>query len=580
MDINELINLYVQQELQNRQQRGYDPIGRVQNISSKMQKTGDFLSGSKNELAKNIGSKLSNGGNILSNGVSKVNNMLNTPQNYFKGFANNALGNGASKVGEYLAGKTGIANTIGNAMTNLGTSLSGSSAATAGAATSGAAAGGTAAGGGTGAAFSNPYTAIAALIAMAAMGTNRKRAKKSGEALMGQTNELTKMATEDAQQQLGSAQQNSTDLLAQSSQNINQELQNGQGIATGYAAPVTAPVQNTQNTSNIAAYQNWLRDNGYSEDVVNGVSQGLNNGHKEIADWISQFNEGEGRNNPINIPTTQEEIELARQGKFNTQTPINSGIEENVRRGLMNKLANGIESFSKGFEENKNTAFKPENMYSDDKKGLMTRLGEGAGTVARALNNPATQALVAGGLSAALTGNPLYGLGMAYKFGNQRAMSEAYRDSLARNGVNVDLGTFGNITKDDHNSLMTPQYKDAANKLAETKLNEQKLYHEMLMKKYYDDLAERKRHNQETEKTQDKKATASMINANRPRVGKGGNVKQSTKATKPQQHPDWGNDLAEYATKITDDRYSGKIPKMKQLFIQKYGVDPDKYIKL
>ena len=44
-----------------------------------------------------------------------------------------------------------------------------------------------------------------------------------------------------------------------------------------------APMQSEQQYDPIAEYQDYLRQSGYSDDVINGVPQGLNSGNKDIA---------------------------------------------------------------------------------------------------------------------------------------------------------------------------------------------------------------------------------------------------------------------------------------------------------
>lgn len=621
MELQELIDLYVQQEIQKQKEHsrpykklnGY--VSKANNMAKNMQTAGAYFGGLNNEFAQGLGTKLSNGANVLGDTSSKISDFINTPQNYFKGFANDTLGNGATKIGEYLAGKTGAANTIGNAMTNLGSSLLESGAATTGASAAGAAAGGAAsgaasgaaAGGGMGAAFSNPYTAIAAILAMAITGANRKRAKKSGEELMNQTQEIANSANDESQQQLDITQQNAKNQVMQSAQNL----------------------------EDIQAYQQYLRDNGYSNEVVNGVSQGLNSGNKEIADWIAQYNKRAGTT-PIKIPQTETEIALAKKGEFNIPQSVSENIivskadnapKEEHSKTIIDKIANGLGNFSKGYEENKNNAFKPENMYSDSSKGLMNRLGEGAGTIARTLNKPATQALISGLTTAALGGDALAAIGNAYKVGKMKSTSNLYQEALKRNGVDVDVNPIGYLSREDMNTLMIPKYKDAANNIALAKIKEQQNYRDLLMQHYNDKLNENReyhealiknnsdrleetiRHNKEmmnyygrkldeqirnnkentnikNKNAQSKQisAQASMIKAQKTGNGRkssGNSTRRqtSTRIPKPQENKDWGNDLAGYSQRLYDPRYAEKVPAMKAKFIQKYGVDPDKYIK-
>ena len=430
---------------------------------------------------------MSNVGGAMQNGANTATNILDKPANYFKGFAGQGLqnigaklgtqggaigtlGNGISSLGTTVAGGTGAgaatgaaaagsagtaagtAGTVGG-LTTAGTAGAAGGAAAGGAAAgSGAAAGGAAAGGSAagGAAAAGPIGALIALGIMAATGANRKRAKKGGEALLQSTNQMSEQGNEEADQRLALTQQNAAALQEQA-QNA---LQNG--IMTGGAAPI-------KERSPIEEYQDYLRGAGYSDDIINGVPQGLNGGNKEIADWISQYNAGAGKNSPINIPQTDEEIAAAKAGTFNNLQTGNIAQTEQIKRGLFDKFVSGIGDLTRGYEENRNNAFAPTNLqdktFTTDSgqtidKGGMARIGEAMGTIGRMVNKPAVQALVADGLSTALTGNPLYSLGQAYKFGSNRAMGEVYKDVLNQYGVNVpELGMFGNISSNDMKNI-------------------------------------------------------------------------------------------------------------------------------
>lgn len=548
-----------------------------------------------NEVAQQLGTRMSGMGANISGGANSIASKLNAPENYFKGLANKSVGTGLSKAGEYLASKTGLAGSLGTGLSNLGASMTGAGtaagtgaaatgaatgagataagtaagttaagagaagaagagagAAAGGATAGGAAAGGAAAGGSAagGAAAAGPIGALVALGMMAAMGTNRKRAKKSGQALMNMTNNIVK----DGQNaQLEQAQQNTAALQEAANQSL------AQGVMTGGAAPIES--------NPIAEYQEYLRQNGYSNDVVNGVAQGLNSGDKNIADWIQQYNSGAaGQTNPINIPQTAEEIAAAKAGTFNTpvQTGGISNNQEAVKRSLLEKFANGIGDLASGYQENRNTAFNPDNLKPNDQKSKMNRVGEAFGTAARAMNNPNMLGLVAGGLTTALTGDPLYGLGQGYKLANQKAMSNIYQDVLAKEGINVNPGALGTISHQDMNAIMTPQLK----------------------KIYYESLANWRDKKLEYDKDyKDQKIEIDKQNADSRAVSAGASATRAAKynggsgSYKPQTHPDWNSDLAGFQRFATDPNLIDKYDEAKRRFINKHGVDPEKYLK-
>ncbi len=564
--IQNLIRQYILDNNQNNEQyslsRNLDDYNNKLNSANKIAQnvsnTGNFINNNfANSSMQKLGSTMTKAGDTVANGV-----------NTFKGFATKPFEALASKFG------TGAATT---AATTGGTAAGG--AAAGGAAAGGSAAGGAAAGGAIG--------ALVAAAIMAAMGTNRKRAKKSGQALMNFSNEMAEGLNEESEQNLAQLQQNNAALQQQANQALSQ------GIVTGGAAPIqNNPIQD---------FQNYLKDSGYSDNVINGVPQGLNYGNQEVADWINQYNNGVGKSNPIRIPLTQEDITAAQQGNFNTPQ-LTGGTAQDVKQdGLINKIANGFADFALGYKENRNNGFAPDNLTNDkftitkeipntqlqnyqqkllnegiytpeqvkaisDKKNSgskeiakwieenpqaynptttettykdkskMGRFGEFAGTVGRIVQNPTMQALVAGGLSTALTGNPLYGLGMAYKFGNGRAMSDIYSGELAKQGVEVNPGMWGSLTSSDMNALMMPQYKQTANDILKARLDESARYHDLMMKYYNDKLEETKTNNKEKIAVANKNANArqlsanaSMVRANKVGSGRGHKSSSSTR---------------------------------------------------
>lgn len=621
--------------------------GNASSLGSNLSATGNFLKDNvNNELAQKFGSGMANLGGNITSGANAVSDTLNAPGNYFKGYANRAVGQGLSKIGSSLAGNSGAIGSIGQSLSNLGTSMAGTGAAAgtaagttaasgaaagtaagagaAGAAGTGAAAGGAAAGGGaaSGAAAAGPVGALVALGVMALQGTNRKRAKKSGEQLLNATNE---MATNRQKNNLAATQESMEALQNQSQQNLLN------GVMTGGAAPI----QDT-NASQVPsdfpmtreAFAKSLYANGWDNDTVNAALEGRNLGNKEMDNYIKYYN---------SVAPQDQQLVVAAQNAAQTG---NVTANNEVKNGLLNKFLNGITDLSRGYDENRNTAFKPENLTQDKfantttgqsevltnyqnqlrnngidenvvnavaqgknsgnkdianwinnnaaalnpvgqttytDKSKMARLGEALGTTSRFLNRPGVQGLVAGGLSAALTGDPLYGLGQGYKFANQRAMSDIYQNALREQGVEVSPGMFGALDSRDMTALMTPKYKQQENDL-------KKVYYDALAN-YRTGMLENAKKKTEideaykgTKAANDTiKANASMIKATKTGT-KGGGTR--TAAKKPQDHPDWGNDLSGFYQIVTNPRLAAKSDVARARFVQKYGVDPMKYVKL
>lgn len=110
---------------------------------------------------------------------------------------------------------------------------------------------------------------------------------------------------------------------------------------------------------------------------------------------------------------------------------------EDIRKSAFGNIANGLDDFLTGYKENKTQGFNLNNLKSDDSKGIMQRLGEGAGTVARVTQNPVVQGIIAGGLSGLFSGDALYGLSSAYKYANSKYKANLFKDILAQQGLDV-----------------------------------------------------------------------------------------------------------------------------------------------
>lgn len=549
-------------------------VGKIGKTGKNMTTVGDYMKNNlSNPTLQKFGSNISSVGSKLSNGANTVNNVI-TPQNYFKGFApkpfaalgqnaaSGAVGNTAGSaignaIGSEVAGTTAGGSALTSAISEAAPMATASGLGAGMASGAGAsAAGGSAAGAG---AAAGPIGALVALGVMAATGANRKRAKKSGQALLSGLNKEGEAALEQTNQYAKNMQNQdySQPMLPTANDGI-----------TGGVAPA-------EQLTPIQEYQNLLRNQGYDESVINGVPQGLNSGNQDIADWINQYNNGVGRNNPINIPQTEEEIAAARAGNFNV--PTQSGnAEETVKQGLLDKFLNGLGDLATGYKENRANGFDVKNLQRDDSKSKMNRVGEALGTTARIAQNPLVQGLVAGGLSAALTGNPLYGLGQGYKFANNRAMSNVYGDVLKQYGVNVpDVGTFGNISGTDMRNI---------GNMAETHA-----WHEYLNQKNADELARKVAKDQVDKEYKEGRIQIQQQNANTnaykaqngskvTHISNGGSKKNGSSSVTGTKNPNYNQALAQYYN-ILQSGDARKISYARQRFMQEIGIDPDTKIK-
>lgn len=351
---------------------------------------------------------------------------------------------------------------------------------------------------------------------------------------------------------------------------IGQQNSPDNGKITGGASNF---IEENDDYNPIEAYKDTLRQQGLSDEIVNGVEQGLNYGNQNIAQWQEQYNNGAGRNNPIRIPKTEEEVALARQGQFNV--PAQQG-NVTTQPTLIDKIANGLNDIKQGYQENLNNGFAPENLQSNQNKNTMNRIGEFAGTVNRVSRNPIVQGLVGGALSTALTGNPMFGAMVGTGMANAKQMSQIYQNALKKHGVDVgDLGSFGAIGQKSFSTLMQPEYKEAVNNIALAKLEEAKLQHELL-NQYKQKELEIKQQNANTNEYKAKNGTT--IN----HVG-GGSKSGGSKTSPLNQEKatqSYANDLAEYYN-IYQSGNLAKINYAKQQFLKRHkGINPDKELGL
>ncbi len=621
--LQEIIDEYIKQQLQDKQ-TGYDRS--LGDFANKMNSYGSKFSKAGNIIGKkfaNTGNKLSN----IGNGMQNIGNTITDVQNIPTNFVNNLAGQGLQKVSDTLINK-GVNNAVTNGLVNYGSQMAGSTAGTmggnlassltgstagtttagatlgantvagttgasiAGSAGAGAGVGGATAGAGASAgasagagassatsvgAMAGPVGAIiGAIIGTAIMGANRKRAKGSASEQLVSTKQMAEQMSKGG---LDEQEAQTSQTIANTNNLIEQQQQSSQdGIITGGASSLSG--QDPYQT--LKEYQDYLTNNGYDKNVINGVAQGLNSGNKEIDDWLKQYsNSAEAKANGFTIPTSEEDIANAKKLVQSGGTNFTVGTSKNFDQNkLINKLAKGFADFQTGYQDNRNNAFKPENLiqYEGEKKSIMQRFGEGAGTTTRLAQNPAVQGLIVGGLSTALTGNPLYGLGMANKFTGEKQTSDMYRNQLAQQGVNVDVGALGRLDSKDFNSLMTPSYRDAQIEMAKAKLAETEAWHKAYDKYRQDKLAQDKEFKTKDLSIKQQNADSTRIKANKTNGGKSSGAK--TKSNKVENHPDWNKDLSDYYNFISNPKNATKVNIAKSRMIQKYGINPDKKLGL
>ena len=204
---------------------------------------------------------------------------------------------------------------------------------------------------------------------------------------------------------------------------------------------------------------NWLeqlRQNKQAENLFNqydddtlkrNILNGLNMGSKYVADMQSLNN--------INIPKTNEEIESARAGNFNT---LGNALSGNVQA-----QPNNWQRFVMGYQDNYENSFNPNNLSRGTNKNWANRLGEGLGTVGRFIDSPLGRGLMAAGLNKALGYDNSLQEGLQAYAGRQNAVTadKLYRNQLKQYGyTDDDLRQIrGNITSDMYKNLATNLYR-------------------------------------------------------------------------------------------------------------------------
>ena len=225
------------------------------------------------------------------------------------------------------------------------------------------------------------------------------------------------------------------------------------GVMTGGASPI-------DNIDLIADQEKYMRDNNFTPEQVKGLRQGLNYGNAEVADWIDQYNKGSGSKNPIRIPQTEQEIELAKAGQFNP-VPQQASVDEKetFKDLLMKELGGALGDFSEGFKENSTTSFAPGNIMAEKMKDgrdktFLNRAGEAFGTANRLLANPLLQGGLAGLAYGIDKGDALYGLGKGVEWAGNKAKSNMYAKELGQRPT-----ILGNISADDYKAMTTNAYR-------------------------------------------------------------------------------------------------------------------------
>lgn len=372
-----------------------------------------------------------------------------------------------------------------------------------------------------------------------------------------------------------------------------------------------------------------------ADKVADGIGQGLNNGVPEIADWINQYNNGAGRNNPLG--------QVAEQPAQDNQM-LQGGV--NQKSDLKTNLLNAWSDFQRGYRENLTNGFQPANLFNQQfsetvtrpseqlvnyqnqlrgqgidenvinavaegknsgnkdianwiaqnpdalnpvtetvgrDKTLLGRIGEGVGTLSRIIDKPITKSLLVGGLVGATGGNPADMLGYGIKAGGMAQQAQLrnnlYRQKLKQLGYSdEDLEKIkGYIGDSEYRTISDGVYKenmaDYRNMMAQ--IAQDKADTDAMYKSgslgIKQGMLDVAKRNAATN---EKRANIYQQIANK--AGKNGYVEGGKNSG--SKNPMYGKHLAEYNA-ILQSGDENKIKYAQNKFIETYGEDPNKALK-
>lgn len=372
-----------------------------------------------------------------------------------------------------------------------------------------------------------------------------------------------------------------------------------------------------------------------ADKVADGIGQGLNNGVPEIADWINQYNNGAGRNNPLG--------QVAEQPAQDNQI-LQGGV--NQKSDLKTNLLNAWSDFQRGYRENLTNGFQPANLFNQQfsetvtrpseqlvnyqnqlrgqgvdenvinavaegknsgnkdianwiaqnpdalnpvtetvgrDKTLLGRIGEGVGTLSRIIDKPITKSLLVGGLVGATGGNPADMLGYGIKAGGMAQQAQLrnnlYRQKLKQLGYSdEDLEKIkGYIGDSEYRTISDGVYKenmaDYRNMMAQ--IAQDKADTDAMYKSgslgIKQGMLDVAKRNAATN---EKRANIYQQIANK--AGRNGLVEGGKNSG--SKNPMYGKHLAEYNA-ILQSGDESKIKYAQNKFIETYGEDPNKALK-
>ena len=550
---------------------------------------GNKLQGYDNKIASNIGNKFVsagnkavNSGNQLQAGINKfatlgktaspvtntanIANATNSASNIAQ--ASNAVNN-AVNAGTAIntAGGT-VAGTTGATSAGLGATTAGTTGATLGASTAGATAGAGASAGATAGA-----TGTASGLAGAGAGAGVAGAVGTAVPVVAALYAVYKLYDSYKKKKQAKQMQKSMQALQQNEQEANQNraevMQNVQNNIK--------PIPTQFNTPELQQEQEMKQvEQAMEQQPVEQPVQQPQTNEQLTQSLMNEYNQLEGAPTGYASPVnTVEQQPIPEQVEAPVVQP--EVAEEDSKA---NKIASLLNDFKAGYEDNTQNEFSMSNLAKDENKSWANRVGELVGTGQRIASNPWVQGGVAGGVEYANNGH----IGDAILSGIDWARNKHKSDTYEKL-INPDMKgrrTVGGFTRDDYKVYVDANRKEVQNNNDTQRtgayvdnVNSQINDRTVKQKQGQARLDETSRHNRVTEGIGQQNA-----NTNAKRADIYAQNAGKSKPIKPQQHEDWGNDLAGYIERLNDPRYEKQISKMKSMFIQKYGVDPDKYIRM
>lgn len=337
--------------------------------------------------------------------------------------------------------------------------------------------------------------------------------KKSQEAMQKSQQEAAKSqkasaeAFAEKQQEFDEVKQENAQKMQQQMQNMNQPQDNSQVIAdlmnkfkTTQEQPMYQQVPQQEQTVEQPTQQD---NSALVQDILGQVTGGASNVQQptqpqyDFNDANFQAPETNNFSNQIEYNDTPEALTGSVSKGYAGELPeLTQGTPEANKQSIMQKLGSFAGDFSQGYDDNLTNGFRKGDLYNmiqakqqatastpmeegvatgdatpvQQKKSIANRLGEAAGTGARVMANPWTQAAIAGAISRASGGDWDDVAKAAYQYGTSKAKSDYYQNLLAPNSRPSVLG---NYDSKDYNAQTLNNYRTTMSDINRDKIRAQ-----------------------------------------------------------------------------------------------------------